>query len=128
MGAIHLQKEVMKVSFVTSFFCIACYLILIPPLQELGCAITIVVTQVVNFLLLSNVLRKFLVKKTADSGKFFRLLLASVLMGGLLFLFKGYNLMVLIIGAMLFYTLAIILLKVVTWEEFSYLLKLVRKK
>lgn len=113
------QKQYMNVVVISSFSNLVLNFIFIPKYGFTAAAVTTLISEVINLILMRNKCIKYFPEIIFNKDKILGIILSTSIMGGLVYILKciGVNALIIIVMSVLIYGLCIVILKVVSLEE-----------
>jgi len=128
LNAIHKEKESAHVAYVSTPLYVLLNLILIPKFNEVGIAISAIVSALISLGMFSFYIKRFLVRDSISGSILGRVITANLVMGAVVFALSDTPLYVSVPTGFFGYIALVIALKVLRPEELTYIKKLISQK
>jgi O-antigen/teichoic acid export membrane protein len=128
LAAIHLERKVAFVAFVTMVFYIAFNALLIPSFKEVGAAMASVIASAISFLIYSTRVKRHFLPNFLRDEFYFKVIAANIIMGAVTYFLKDLPIVIPLISAVVVYTASILSLNAARLGDVAQFCKTFYKK
>lgn len=129
LGAMHLERIGARVAILSTVVCVVCNVIFIPLWAEVGTALASLVSTLFSFFIVRRTITRELSSELMELRRFLRVVLASLLMAGVVYLLRHTPVLLPIVAGAVVYGFSLIVFGGISREELDVALnKILRRR